>query len=135
MSDDQPLLCWNCGDALDTIPVPISRQAYCPDCRADLHVCRMCKEFDKKLADQCRAELDDVPHEKTRANFCDHFTASPNAYVVVDDSDARAARAELESLFGVQSGGGPAPGESKADVARRELESLFGMDESDKKKS
>lgn len=129
MSSDEPLLCWNCGSALESIPVPVNRLAYCPECRADLRVCRMCKEFDAKLADQCRAELDDVPHDKERANFCDHFTPSPNAHVAVDDSKARAARAELDALFGVESDDtGPAPGESKADAARRELESLFGME-------
>ncbi|MDH3713799.1 MAG: hypothetical protein OET44_08150 [Gammaproteobacteria bacterium] len=134
MSNDEPLLCWNCGGGLESIPVPVSRTAYCPGCRADLHVCRMCKEFDKKLADQCRAELEDVPHEKQRANFCDYFSPSPNAYVVDDDSQARAARAELDALFGVESGGaGQAPGESKADAARRELEALFGMDGEEKK--
>ncbi len=134
MSKDDLLLCWNCGGGLDTIPIPISRQAFCPECRADLHVCRMCVEFDQKLADQCRAELDDVPHEKQRANFCDHFSPSPDAYVVVDDSKARAARAELEALFGEQSDPAPAAGESKADAARRELEALFGMDNENKKK-
>ena len=88
----------------------------------------MCSEFDQKLADQCRAELDDVPHEKQRANFCDHFSPSANAYVVVDDSKSRAARAELEALFGVENDAAPGADESKADVARRELEALFGMD-------
>ncbi|MDH3452692.1 MAG: hypothetical protein OEN20_09740 [Gammaproteobacteria bacterium] len=134
MSSAEPLLCWNCGSGLESIPVPVSRLAYCPECRADLHVCRMCKEFDQKLADQCRAELDDVPHEKQRANFCDHFSPSASAYAVVDDSQARAARAELDALFGVQSAPGPAAGESKADAARRELEALFGVDGGDKKK-
>ena len=134
MSSDEPLLCWNCGSALDSIPVPVNRLAYCPKCRADLRVCRMCREFDKKLADQCRAELDDVPHEKERANFCDHFSPSPNAYVMADDSQARAARAELDALFGLESDdAGPAAGESKADAARRELEALFGMEGEDKK--
>ena len=128
MRVDEPLLCWNCGGGLESIPVPISRQAFCPACRADLHVCRMCREFDRKLADQCRAGLDDVPHEKQRANFCDHFSPSANAYEVVDDSEARAARTQLEALFGVDSDHAPAA-ESKADAARRELESLFGMDD------
>ena len=135
MSADEPLACWNCGGALESIPVPVSRLAYCSHCRADLHVCRMCKEFDAKLADQCRAELDDVPHEKQRANFCDYFTPSPNAYVVADDSEARAARAELNALFGEQGeDAGTRPGESKADVAKRELEALFGMDEKKERK-
>ncbi len=135
MTNEVTLLCWRCGTALESIPVPLSRLAYCPQCRADLHVCRMCREFDTKLADQCRAELDDVPHEKERANFCDHFSASSTAYVADDDSKARAARAELDALFGVDSGSpAPRPGESKSDAARRELESLFGMDEGDKKK-
>jgi hypothetical protein len=135
MSSDELLLCWNCGGDLENLPVPVNRLAYCPTCRADLRVCRMCKEFDPRLAEQCRAELDDVPHEKERANFCDHFTPSPNAYVAVDDSKARAARAELDALFGVESeDAGRVSGESKADAARRELESLFGMDEEEKKK-
>ncbi len=135
MSSDELLLCWNCGGDLENIPVPVNRLAYCPKCRADVRVCRMCKEFDPKLAEQCRAELDDVPHEKERANFCDHFSPSPNAYVAVDDSKARAARAELDALFGVESDTGQQPGESKADTAKRELEALFGMDGDKEKKT
>ncbi len=127
MPEQEPLVCWRCGAALTDVPVPVSRQAYCPQCRADLHVCRMCEEYDPKLADQCRAELDDVPHQKERANFCDHFSAAANAYRPEDSSKADAARAQLESLFGAAPpGDARQPGESKADAARRQLQDLFG---------
>lgn len=131
MQDDETLPCWRCGAALETVPLPISRQAYCPACRADLHVCRMCAEFDPRVARQCRTDLDDVPHEKERANFCELFTPAAT-YRVADDSGARKARAELEALFGLP-GEQPASGESKSEAARRELEGLFGIDPKPKK--
>ncbi|MEM7293913.1 MAG: hypothetical protein AAF420_11040 [Pseudomonadota bacterium] len=90
----------------------------------------MCDEYDIKLADKCRAELDDIPHEKERANFCDHFSPSADAYQPEDTSKADQARAELNALFGVSDDGiSRQAGESKSDAARRELEALFGMDD------
>ena len=90
----------------------------------------MCVEFDTKLANKCRAELDDIPHEKERANFCDHFTPSALAYQPEDTSASDRARADLNALFDESGDNNPRqPGESKSDAARRELEALFGMDE------
>ena len=132
MNNDDIYSCWRCGERLDQILFPLNRQSYCPACRADLHVCRMCVEFDVKRAEKCRAELDDVPHEKERANFCDHFSPSVDAYTAEDSSAANAARSGLNALFGLDASSQERqPGESKADAARRELDALFGGDGKD----
>ena len=126
MATDEKLQCWRCGEDVSDISLPFGRSDYCRACRADLHVCRMCTEYDAKRAEKCRAELSDVPFEKERANFCDHFTPSCNAYQPKDTTEADRARTELNALFGVADNENPQQaGESKAEAARRELEALF----------
>jgi hypothetical protein len=60
----------------------------------------MCVEFDPAVADQCREPIADTVNQKDRANFCDHFRPKANAWQGQDGSQAEAARAELEKLFG-----------------------------------
>lgn len=94
------LICWKCGHSLAVRTLPLSRRDDCPACRAELHVCRMCVEFDPTVADQCREPTADTVNQKDRANFCDHFRPKANAWQGQDVSQAEAARAELEKLFG-----------------------------------
>ncbi len=93
------LQCWRCGADLRDVPQPFGRRATCIACRAELHVCRMCRHFDTGKAKQCRERAADEVGDKTRANFCDWFqprigTPVPGKPPV---SDARAA---LDKLFG-----------------------------------
>lgn len=114
------LVCWKCGADLEDLPQPLGRRAECPACGAELHVCRLCRHFDKAKAKQCREMAADEIKDKTRANFCEWFQARPGAYS--DASGPGGNRAALDSLFG----GPPATG-AKSD-ARDELDKLFGKD-------
>ena len=133
----EELQCWSCGASLSDQPMPLGRLAECTACRAELHVCRQCRHYDPRVAEQCREERADPPLEKTRANFCDYLEPEPRAWQPPRrDPATEQARAELEALFG---GTPPADGKpggreaessdqplSEAERARRELERLFG---------
>jgi hypothetical protein len=94
------LVCWKCGADLSALSLPLSRRDECRQCGADLHVCRMCRDYDERIAKQCREPTAEEVSDKTRANFCDHFAPQPGAYRPPDRRAADAARAELDRLFG-----------------------------------
>ncbi len=126
----EPLVCWKCGTSLDGLPVPLGRREECPQCRADLHVCRLCAFYDPSVSRSCREPIADEVGDKERANFCGYFTALPGAHKPADSSAADAARAKLSDLFGdgdVKAD--RADGKSEGDAARRDLERLFGIDD------
>ncbi|MGA2024052.1 MAG: hypothetical protein ABSH23_04750 [Steroidobacteraceae bacterium] len=94
------LVCWKCGADLSHLSLPLSRRDECARCRAELHVCRLCVDFDPTLAKQCREPTAEEVSDKAHANFCDFFVPRPAAYVAPDTSAAERARLELERLFG-----------------------------------
>ena len=94
------LVCWKCGASLSQLSLPLMRRDECPSCRAELHVCRMCVEYDQQVAKHCREPTAEEVSNKTAANFCDHFRPRSKAYVAVDTSAADKARLELERMFG-----------------------------------
>jgi hypothetical protein len=98
MSHD--LVCWQCGHSLAAFSLPLRRLEECPSCRAELHVCRMCVEYDTRVAGACREPTAEEVRDKTHANFCDHFKPRPGAYAAPDSSAVERARAELDRLFG-----------------------------------
>ena len=95
--------CWKCGASVaDLLLVPgrrVARQAECPHCHAELHVCRACEFYATHVAKQCRETIAEEVKDKSRANFCDYFQLRPDAYQPQDDSAARTARQQLEALF------------------------------------
>ena len=106
---ESELQCWKCGAPLVEVPLPLSRLAECATCRTDLHVCRMCRWYDTRVAKQCREPIAEAVQDKQRANFCDYFEARPQAHVASaqsagvsseSNSAAERARSELEKLFG-----------------------------------
>lgn len=117
------LVCWKCGAALAELPLPLSRLAECPACRAYQHVCRMCLMFDRNAPKQCREPDAEEVKDKERPNFCDYFKPNPNAYRK-GDPKSQAAKSKLDSLFGGDRG----EAENKADAARGKLDGLFGKD-------
>lgn len=127
---DTRLVCWKCGASLGDIPLPLGRLAECLDCHAEQHVCRACEYYDARVAKQCREPIAEEVQDKSRANYCDYFQLRPDAYYPHDDSEQRAARAQLDALFG---GSSPAaePTEredqekSPEQRARESLEALF----------
>ena len=124
------LVCWRCGASLEALPVPFGRRDECPACRADIHVCRMCRHYDTRVARACREPVADAVTDKDRSNFCNWFQARAGAYAAPEGREGDAARARLEDLFGL----GSPPGASsetttppsEADAARQALERLFG---------
>jgi hypothetical protein len=98
MSHD--LLCWKCGASLAHLSLPLSRRDECKQCRAELHACRMCLDYDVSVAKRCREPTAEEVSDKERANFCGHFAPSAKAYKPADQSAANEALTELEKLFG-----------------------------------
>ncbi len=94
------LVCWKCGASLAALSLPLRRLEECPLCRAELHACRLCVEFDTRIAKQCREPTAEEVRDKEHANFCDHFKPRPSAHVPRDGAVIDAARAELDRLFG-----------------------------------
>jgi hypothetical protein len=93
------LVCWRCGGSLAALSLPLRRLDTCKACNAELHVCKMCVEYDVRLGNQCREPTAEEVRKKEEANFCDHFKPKPNAYVPKDNSDAARAKSALEDLF------------------------------------
>ena len=98
MSHD--LVCWKCGASLAHLSLPLSRRDECAKCRAELHVCRMCVDYDPRVATQCREPTAEEVSDKTHANFCDHFKPRAASWTAPDTAQVDQARAELEKLFG-----------------------------------
>lgn len=96
----ESLSCWRCGHSLEDLSLPLSRRDQCPECAIDLHVCRMCTQFDSEVPRACREDDAEEIKEKERANFCDYFAPSHSAFdsgMAVADA---AARQQLDGLFG-----------------------------------
>ena len=94
------LVCWKCGAGLEALSLPLSRRDECARCRAELHVCRMCVEYDVGVAKHCREPTAEEVRDKQGANFCDFFRPRPGAFRPPDHTAVDSARAELERLFG-----------------------------------
>lgn len=115
------LTCWQCGVALNDLPLPLSRNAECPRCRAALRVCRLCEFYDQRANRQCREPQAELVREKERANFCDWFRPLSREQVRTDEA---AARAGLDALFTGRAEAGNFPSNKKA--VRQALDDLFG---------
>jgi hypothetical protein len=94
------LVCWKCGAALAELTLPLRRLEECPKCRAELHVCRMCVEYDTRVAKHCREPTAEEVRDKEHANFCDHYKPRPGAWQAPNTAEVSAARAALDKLFG-----------------------------------
>ena len=94
------LACYRCGESLAALSLPISRRDQCPQCSADIHVCKMCQHFDANVPRQCREDGAEDVTEKERPNFCDWFVPDENAFNPDRKTEADAAQAALHALFG-----------------------------------
>ena len=97
------LACHRCGSSLSTLSLPLSRRDQCPECSADLYVCKMCLYFDKNVTRQCREDGAEDVTDKDRPNFCDWFKPSDRAFNPSGKADADAAKDALAALFGDES--------------------------------
>lgn len=119
-------VCWKCGHSVHDIE--LIRRAECAHCRADLHVCRMCRFFDPGLRRGCLEPIAEDVSDRERANFCDYFSVQTNVYVAAGGAGEEAKRA-LDELFGIQPGqeeeSASDDPNAKAQQARRRLDELF----------
>src|SRR5882724_7710570 len=67
------LVCWRCGASLAALSLPLRRLDVCKACNAELHVCKMCVEYDTSYAKHCKEQTAEEVRKKDEANFCDHF--------------------------------------------------------------
>jgi len=93
------LVCWKCGAPLADLSLPLLRTEECRACRAELHVCRMCRFYDTSKAKSCGEPIADEVQDKQRANFCGYFLVAGGRFQPRNGA-ADQAKAALESLFG-----------------------------------
>jgi hypothetical protein len=94
------LVCWKCGNSLAALSLPLRRLDECPKCRSEQHVCKMCVDYDTRVAKHCREPTAEEVRDKTAANFCDHFKPRSGAYTPPNTPEIDKAKAELAKLFG-----------------------------------
>lgn len=93
------LVCWKCGNSLAGLSLPLLRTEECRACRAELHVCRMCRFYDLTKAKQCAEPVADEVQDKTRANFCGYFEPVGGRFRAPGTAPIQALDA-LNTLFG-----------------------------------
>jgi len=93
------LVCWKCGFSLSALSLPLRRLDICKACNAELHVCKMCVEYDTSYAKHCREPTAEEVSKKMEANFCDHFKPKNRAFVAKDTSELERSKAALDALF------------------------------------
>jgi hypothetical protein len=93
------LVCWHCGASLAELSLPLRRLDACKSCRAELHVCKMCVEYDVAYAKHCKEPTAEEERKKEVANFCDHFKPKAGAYVSTNDVERASSKAALDDLF------------------------------------
>jgi hypothetical protein len=100
----------------------------------------MCEFYDTSVAKSCREPVAEEVTDKERANFCDYFRGRSGVQATGGVSEADAARAKLEAMFGVESEAGDKSSaddpqsqierkRAKAEEARKQLDALFGDDD------
>ncbi|MFT5391925.1 MAG: hypothetical protein ACI8PT_002120 [Gammaproteobacteria bacterium] len=137
------LKCWRCEASLADVMLPLSRFAECPECRADLRVCRLCVFYSPRSIGKCTHDRAELVEVKDRANFCEHFRPTSNAHsdgsLPERDDIAKRAFEDLfepdtsspstdampidpASLFDV-----PAEPVANESSVKRDLDALFGL--------
>jgi hypothetical protein len=119
----EPLKCYRCGATLAELTLPLSRLDQCPSCQVDLHVCRMCVNYDPSVTESCTEDDAFEVKDKRKANFCDFFKPNRDAYDPAEIGASRKAREQLAALFGGDEGGCRASDEGSA--PQRAADALF----------
>jgi hypothetical protein len=78
--------CWQCGSHQESTD-PDQPMASCTNCKADLHCCRNCLQFDPGARFQCRKPIEKAYKDKTVLNHCTVFEPRQ----VLDATGRRAA--------------------------------------------
>ena len=89
----------------------------------------MCRYYDAQVPKACGEDDAEEVKEKERANFCDYFKPSANAYVPGFRAASAQAETQLASLFGEEpaEAGSPMSGDEipEEDDPHQALEDLF----------
>jgi len=93
------LVCWKCGSSLSALSLPLRRLDVCKACNAELHVCKMCVEYDTSYAQHCKEPTAEEVRKKDEANFCDFFKPKAGAYVAKDEAALARSKTALDDLF------------------------------------
>ncbi len=93
------LVCWKCGASLAALSLPLRRLEVCKACNAELHVCKMCVEYDTSYAKHCKEPTAEEVRKKDEANFCDHFKPKAGAYTPKDQAQLARSKSALDDLF------------------------------------
>jgi hypothetical protein len=93
------LICWRCGASLASLSLPIRRLDACKSCSAELHVCKLCVEYDTSYAKHCKEPTAEEVRKKEEANFCDFYRPKPGAYTPKNESQIASSKAALDDLF------------------------------------
>jgi ribosome-binding protein aMBF1 (putative translation factor) len=93
------LVCWKCGQSLAALSLPLRRLDVCKACNAELHVCKLCVDYDTSYAKHCREPTAEEVRNKEEANFCDHFKPKSGAYTPKNVAEVDRAKAALDALF------------------------------------
>ena len=97
MSPNGEGVCWSCGTALAELDY--QRESECPQCRKQTHVCRNCGFYEPGRPNDCQEPIAEPVRDKDRANFCDYFDPSAQAYR--PKADPEALKAAADSLFDI----------------------------------
>ena len=68
--------CWKCGSELKNLLLPFSRYEECSTCKADLHCCLACRNYDPAISDACSEDRADFILDKDK--FQAVMDASPS---------------------------------------------------------
>jgi ribosome-binding protein aMBF1 (putative translation factor) len=93
------LVCWRCGASLAELSLPLRRLEVCKACNAELHVCKMCVEYDTSYAKHCKEPTAEEVRKKDEANFCDHFKPKAGAFIAKDGAELARTKSALDDLF------------------------------------
>lgn len=92
------MICWKCHKETN-IEKPV-RGDECPNCHADLHVCKACDFYESGSHNDCRESSAEFVSDKERSNFCDYFRASTKGVTGAGGIDkAAAAKDAFNALF------------------------------------
>lgn len=94
------LKCWNCGEPLNDITLPISRHATCASCFEVLRCCRMCSHYRELDHIKCAEDRADAPVIKENANFCEFLKPASDAFKPKSSDSVTATKSQLDALFG-----------------------------------
>ncbi len=119
-------VCWQCGASLAELTLPLSRFDVCKQCRADLHVCKLCRFYDVTVAKQCREPIAEEVRDKQHANYCDYFVTRDDAFKPPETAAVEQARAQLDALFGKSTAASPVDKQAATEAATAALNDLFG---------